>query len=101
MTSDSFCTSIVVACGLGYGSVIKGSAKLTERVELILNEIDIQPLTDDVSKHCGMIRTRLKQQGQIIGANDLLIAAHCLALNATLVTANYDEFSRVEKNWLD
>ncbi len=36
-----------------------------------------------------------KKQGRPIGPNDLFIAAHALALDATLVTANLREFSRV------
>jgi tRNA(fMet)-specific endonuclease VapC len=39
-----------------------------------------------------------------IGNHDLLIAAHALALDLTLVTANVREFRRVEglrvENWL-
>jgi tRNA(fMet)-specific endonuclease VapC len=40
-----------------------------------------------------------------IGPNDLLIAAHALAMDLTLVTANTREFSRVPglklENWLE
>lgn len=50
------------------------------------------------------IRTHLEQVGTPIGANDLLIAAHALALNLTLITANTREFERVHaldlRNWL-
>ena len=43
------------------------------------------------------IRTDLEKKGQIIGANDLLIASHALSLGAVLVTNNTREFKRVEK----
>ncbi len=43
----------------------------------------------------GRIRALLKAQGQMIGANDLLIAATAVASEATLVTHNTREFSRV------
>jgi len=43
------------------------------------------------------IRTNLEKKGQIIGANDLLIASHALSLGAILVTNNTREFKRVEK----
>ena len=46
---------------------------------------------------CGELRARLERQGQIIGSNDLLIAAHALHLGATLVTHNTQEFSRVPR----
>jgi len=52
----------------------------------------------------GRLRTDLERRGQIIGANDMLIAAHALALDATLVTDNVREFERISRlkieNWL-
>ena len=43
----------------------------------------------------GRIRARLKGKGQMIGANDLLIAAHALALDFALVTGNLREFTQI------
>jgi len=43
----------------------------------------------------GRVRQELEQAGQAIGAMDLLIAAHALALAATLVTNNLTHFQRV------
>jgi tRNA(fMet)-specific endonuclease VapC len=45
--------------------------------------------------HYGRIRHELEQAGQAIGAMDLLIAAHTLALAATLVTNNLAHFQRI------
>ena len=45
--------------------------------------------------HYGRIRNELEEAGQAIGAMDLLIAAHSLALAATLVTNNLAHFQRV------
>jgi tRNA(fMet)-specific endonuclease VapC len=45
--------------------------------------------------HYGRIRHELERAGQAIGAMDLLIAAHALALPATLVTNNLDHFHRI------
>ncbi len=54
--------------------------------------------------HYGRIRHQLETAGAIIGSMDLLIAAHALALDATLVSNNVAHFSRVEGlkivNWL-
>jgi tRNA(fMet)-specific endonuclease VapC len=44
---------------------------------------------------CGRIRHELEQAGQTIGAMDLLITAHALALAATLVTNNLAHFQRI------
>jgi tRNA(fMet)-specific endonuclease VapC len=49
------------------------------------------------------LRYYLEEQGTSIGPNDMLIAAHALALNCTLVTANEAEFRQVPglrvENW--
>ncbi len=45
--------------------------------------------------HYGRIRHELEQGGHVIGAMDLLIAAHALALTATLVTNNLAHFQRI------
>jgi tRNA(fMet)-specific endonuclease VapC len=54
--------------------------------------------------HYGRIRYELETTGQTIGSMDLLIAAHALALEATLVTNNETHFGRVSGlkavNWL-
>lgn len=53
----------------------------------------------------GSVRSNLERRGLVIGANDLLIAAHALSLNMTLVTNNEKEFSRVNglkiENWIE
>src|SRR5438067_11981346 len=52
----------------------------------------------------GQIRQELESRGIVIGAMDLLIAAHALALDATLVSNNTAHFGRVAglkiANWL-
>jgi tRNA(fMet)-specific endonuclease VapC len=45
--------------------------------------------------HYGRVRHELEQAGQPIGAMDLLIAAHAMAMSATLVTNNVGHFRRV------
>jgi tRNA(fMet)-specific endonuclease VapC len=51
----------------------------------------------------GDVRSKLEKKGEIIGGNDLLIAAHALSLDYILVTNNEKEFKRVEglrlENW--
>jgi tRNA(fMet)-specific endonuclease VapC len=49
------------------------------------------------------VRSSLEKRGEVIGPYDLLIAAHALSLDRTLVTNNENEFKRVEglkiDNW--
>lgn len=49
----------------------------------------------DCPRHYGVIRHALESAGEPIGAMDLLIAAHVLALDGTLVTNNRQHFERV------
>jgi tRNA(fMet)-specific endonuclease VapC len=101
---DDVCTSIVVAAELRYGATRKNSARLTSQLEAVLGALEILPLEAPVDAVYGAIRAGLERAGQPIGANDLLIAAHALALDLTLVTDNGREFSRIEglrvENWL-
>ncbi|HXU30269.1 MAG TPA: PIN domain-containing protein [Thermoanaerobaculia bacterium] len=98
------CTSIVVACELRYGAAKKGSARLSGRVESLLESLDVLPLDKQSDYRYAEIRLHLERSGKPIGPNDLLIAAHALALDLVLVTANVEEFSRVPdlrlENWL-
>lgn len=53
----------------------------------------------------GMLRSWLEKKGQPIGNMDLLIAAHALSLDITLVTNNLREFGRIPhlrlENWAE
>lgn len=101
---ESICTSIIVACELRFGAAKSGSPRLVQQLERILNVLPILPLEPPVEQHYAAIRTHLEKAGTPISPNDLLIAAHALSLNLTLVTANTREFGRVPalsvENWL-
>jgi tRNA(fMet)-specific endonuclease VapC len=51
------------------------------------------------------IKKKLESAGMPISHNDILIAGHCISINAILVTDNVREFKRVEdlvlENWVD
>lgn len=78
--------------------------KVLQELEELVRLIPVLPLTDDVGIHYGQIRATLSQQGQLIGANDLWIAAHARASSLILVSNNTSEFARVEnlklENWV-
>jgi tRNA(fMet)-specific endonuclease VapC len=98
------CTSIIVAAELRYGAAKKGSSRLTAQLESVLGALDVLALEAPVDTVYGELRARLEQAGQPMGANDLLIAAHAVALGHTVVTDNEGEFSRIDdlrvENWL-
>jgi tRNA(fMet)-specific endonuclease VapC len=98
------CISSITSSELWYG-VNKSSS--FERNAIALEEF-LSPLTileydESASKIYGEIRTELKKKGQVIGNMDLLISAHAISRNLTLVTNNSKEFKRVKgltiENW--
>ena len=78
--------------------------RLTSQLEAVLGAIEVLALEAPVDAVYGVIRAGLEQIGQPIGANDLLIAAHALTLDLTVVTDNEREFLRIDdlrvENWL-
>jgi tRNA(fMet)-specific endonuclease VapC len=101
---DSICTSIIVAAELRYGCAQNGSKRLLKAVEDLLGEIDVLAFDAPADAEYGGIRAQLEGAGKPIGGNDLLIAAHACATDATIVSANASEFKRISglkvENWL-
>jgi tRNA(fMet)-specific endonuclease VapC len=102
--ADQVFVSVIVAAEMRFGAAKRGSASLSERVEGALSRLQVLPLEPPADRHYAELRVRLERAGRPIGAHDMLIAAHALALGHTLVTDNVGEFSRIEglklANWL-
>jgi tRNA(fMet)-specific endonuclease VapC len=103
--STELCMSFV-----SYGELLKG-AELSNRKTKVLQQLDQLTRTIKVNysvdsaicEHYAQQVSKLKLAGTPIGANDLWIACHALALDAILVTNNVREFERVSgvtiENW--
>lgn len=96
--------SSCVLAELWYG--IEQSARPTENKAALDDFLDYVEVLDwpaEAAPVYGQLRAALKRQGTPIGAMDLMIAAHALALDAMLVTDNLREFQRVPElrveNW--
>ena len=89
--------SSIVVSELLYGATKKDSPKLMKIVSAFIDNFIIYDYSKVSAQSYANIRTNLEKKGQIIGANDLLIASHALSLGAVLVTNNSREFKRVEK----
>ncbi|MFZ5932186.1 MAG: type II toxin-antitoxin system VapC family toxin [Pseudomonadota bacterium] len=100
----SVCSSIIVAAELRFVAAKARSLRLSAQVEAVLDAMEILPFEAPADAIYGQIRTRLEQSGQVIGGNDLLIAAQTLALGYTIITDNMQEFARIvdlpSENWL-
>jgi tRNA(fMet)-specific endonuclease VapC len=66
--------------------------------------LEIMPYEDQAAQCYGDLRAYLERQGKTIGSLDMLIAAHALSINSTLVTNNEKEFIRIPNlkidNWV-
>lgn len=98
------CLSVITKCELLYGAEVSQRRRQDEAaVNAFLSYVEVLDLPDKASPHYAQIRAHLKALGTMIGANDLLIAAHARCLGLTLVTNNTGEFGRVPKlaieNW--
>jgi tRNA(fMet)-specific endonuclease VapC len=73
----------------------KRRTALLSRFDLICSELPRAEWTDAVSQAYGRIKATLERRGTPIEDFDAAIAAHALATNATLVTANLEHMTRV------
>jgi tRNA(fMet)-specific endonuclease VapC len=86
----------IVKAELYYGAYRSVHPQRTlETVREFLGHFRSIPFDDQAAEVYGQIRADLAGNGRLIGPNDLLIAAIVLAHQATLVTHNVAEFSRV------
>ena len=91
----------IVLCSVVVGELLFG-ARRSRKPSAALSQVRAfcapyvsLPFNDRAADEYSIIRTLLTSQGQLIGPNDLLIAAIALANGLTLVTHNTAEFSRV------
>jgi len=74
-----------------------------EVIAQLASTMHIAALTEAAGGHYGQIRATLQQRGEMIGNNDLWLAAHARSAGWILVTNNEREFARVDglqvENW--
>jgi tRNA(fMet)-specific endonuclease VapC len=70
-------------------------AELEHRAQLLRSELQRADWTDAVSDAFGRIKAVLERSGRRIEDLDAAIAAHALAVQGTLVTANVEQMIRV------
>jgi tRNA(fMet)-specific endonuclease VapC len=102
---DALAMSSITFAELVYGArKSQAVAANMERLLVLRRKIRILPFDDAAAEAYGTVRTDLERRGELIGSNDLLIAAHALSLGATLVSNNLGEFRRVAgllvENWV-
>lgn len=93
--ATSVALSVVTEMELRYGLARNPRLRVKPLVEEFLAGFTILPLTSAVARRYVEIRAELESKGTPIGPLDLMIAAHAVSIDATLVTTNLKEFRRI------
>lgn len=101
----------VVMSEITWGELVYGAEKSRQRdvaiarLEELATIIPVAPLPAEAGRAYGRFRAMLEKSGEIIGNNDLWIAAHAAAAGLVLVTNNEREFRRIKalrvENWVE
>lgn len=102
---DQLCISVITYAELIYGVEHSSSKKINRSiVDDFANHLNIIEWDKSAAEHYGKIRAFLQAGGNIIGAMDMMIAAHAVSQKMTLVTNNEKHFKRIPKlnieNWI-
>ena len=88
--------SAVTLAELRYGvAKSRYREKNAKALDEFILPLEILPFGEEATQSYGEIRAALEKAGTPIGSMDLMIAAHAVSLDITLVTNNTREFSRV------
>ena len=102
----SLAVSAVTRAELIFGLEKRGNPRgLSRRVHAFLDRVTVLPWDAAAADRFAKLRTRLESAGNPIGTFDTMIAAHALALDATLVTNNLRHFQKARplkvENWIE
>lgn len=103
LAADDLVMSSVVLGELLVGVRKAGLEEQERRIRDVSRQMPLVGINQAEAAEYASIRVDVEQRGQLIGPNDLWIAAQARANNLTLVTANEREFARVPglrvENW--
>ncbi|HDY82595.1 MAG TPA: type II toxin-antitoxin system VapC family toxin [Halieaceae bacterium] len=104
LAMEQLCVSVVTYAELIYG-VERSSSRRVNRpvIEDFVRHLDVMDWDAGAADQYGVIRTELEAAGTLIGAMDMMIAAHAKSIKAVLVTNNQKHFTKVKglkiDNW--
>jgi len=104
LAMEQLCVSVVTYAELIYG-VERSSSKRVNRpvIEDFVRHLDVMDWDTVAADQYGVIRAKLEAAGTLIGAMDMMIAAHAKSIKGVLVTNNQKHFTKVKglkiANW--
>ena len=92
------CVSTVVLHELWFGAAKSARAAYNaDRIQAFLaGPLEVLPFDEADARAAGEVRARLQRAGTPIGAYDTMIAGQALRRGLTVITADADDFSRVD-----
>ena len=100
---SEICISAITLAELRFGAERRKSAKLDAAIAAFVSNVSVVPFDDECANVFGRVAAHLADEGSPIGEFDILIAAHAITLDVTLVTNNVKHFKRVRglrsENW--
>ena len=102
---SQFCISVITYAEFMYGIAYSSNPEETAVVvDRFVEHVSVIPWDRPAAERYGKIRASLQAAGNIIGAMDMMIAAHALSCDMVLVTNNEKHFKRVQglrvENWV-
>jgi tRNA(fMet)-specific endonuclease VapC len=101
---SDLCISAITLAELRYGADRKGSRKLHRLIDTFATAVEVVSFDEAAAAEFGRIGSILAERGTPIGEFDVLIAAHAVSLQCTLVTNNVRHFAKVPglsvENWV-
>ena len=96
--------SVITVAELRYGAELRQARRLQALIDVFCNSVEALPFDENAAARFGILAAMLSKKGLPIGAFDVLIAAHALARDLTLVTNNQKHFRRIPglriANWV-
>ena len=94
---ENICISSIVLAELYYGAARHPKGVVIRReIADFVSRLVVLPWDEVAADHYGAIRAALEKAATLVGAMDMLIAAHAKSCGATLVSNNLREFDRIK-----
>jgi tRNA(fMet)-specific endonuclease VapC len=73
------------------------TADKKQRIEAIIEDLEVLPFTAEVAEKAGQIYHELKRTNSLIEFRDIFIAATCIVYDQPIITSNKKHFKRIEE----
>ena len=105
LDDDEVCISVITEAELLYGLArLPERNKINRLISEFIKNIEVLDWDRDAANEYAKLRVTLEKNGKPNGNMDMMIAAHALSINATLVSNNLRHFAGVPKlkteNWV-